>query len=606
MKEYKTHAEVATPYKWDLEFLLEGKTPEQALTNIIKLYKIAIKNKDSKYESSQAYLQSLKDDEKITIKVYKFVNYFTNLRNLNLTNPRPKMLEQKFNSEMFKIQNALGSEKTRFFKNSQKLAKWAKKPEFKEYKYIINKQLEEEKHLLTKAIEEYKIKVSRGKPSFVDVFALITDSEIDYGFATDSNGKKTKITRANRQKLMEHNDKQVRKSTITSHRNAFLKHKNSLAALLYQHKRYESANIMAANHKSSVEGLIFSDRINTKFLNTLYKAVQDNLDIFKTYRKFYKQFYKKRFGEKITEYDWERPLVKISHNVTIKDSIRDVKAAFKPFGEEYNKVIKRAFDENWVDFMAVKNKLSGAYSIANTYGITKKIVLMNFTGNIRATETLAHELGHSMHSYFSDKAQKNPANAAYPIFLAEIASIFNELMVNDYFLKTITNKKTKWFLLDNIISGFTATVLRQTIWSNYEYDLYNAIDQGKPVGTYSAIANLYYQNEKKYATSKIKKFDAKKQWNAIYVPHFYYGFYVYKYAVGQLVANIFFAKYKSEGVSALQFYIKKFLAAGGTQNPLDILKSAGIDLMDPKVYKMGFDQVQALLNEWIKLGKEIF
>ena len=606
MKEYKNHKLVAKKYKWDLSFLLEGKTPKEAMEEIIKLCKISIKIKDTKYKSSQTYLNSLKDEEKLQIKVNKLENYIFNFRNLDVTNKDAKTLIQKFEFEMYKLANELGPEATRFFKHAKDLAKWAKLPEFKEYKYIIEHQLQEKKFLLPKVIEEYKIKVSRGKPDYEDIFATITDSEIDYGYATKINGKKTKITKANILKLKMNNDKMIRKTAAINYRDAYLKHKNSLASLLYQHKKNESALLMARGHKSAVEGLIFNDRVDTKFLEVLFKVIQDNAKIFVPYKNAYKKNYKLKFKENITRYDWERPLVKINQNIKIEEAIKDVQIAFKPFGKEYNEIINKAFKENWVDFMAIKNKLSGAYSIGSTYGISKKLILMNFTGDLGAVETLAHELGHSMHSYYSDKIQKTAGNASYPIFLAEIASIFNELMINDHLLKTLKDKKTKWYILNNVIDGFLATVYRQTEWANYEYDLYNQIDQGQPVGSYETMAKIYYDNSIKYAIKKPKKYDPKKQFKAIYVPHFYYGFYVYKYAIGQLVANIFFAKYKQEGKKALQFYIDKFLSAGGSKDPLDILKDVGIDLKDPKTYEIGFKQIKTTIKEHIKLGNEIF
>jgi oligoendopeptidase F len=189
---------------------------------------------------------------------------------------------------------------------------------------------------------------------------------------------------------------------------------------------------------------------------------------------------------------------------------------------------------------------------------------MNFDESIRSVATLAHEIGHSMHSYYSDNEQ--PINlASYPIFLAEIASIFNELMLQDYLLNNTQDDKLKFHLLSEAIEDFEGTVRRQTMWSNYEYDLYNLVDEGKSVSTFDAIKEVYANNAKKYALKKNQKFDKDSQLIAsVIVPHFYYDFYVYKYAIGFVVANAFFQKYKKDGQPALEDYINNFLKAGGS------------------------------------------
>lgn len=253
--------------------------------------------------------------------------------------------------------------------------------------------------------------------------------------------------------------------------------------------------------------------------------------------------------------------------------------------------------------MPIDNKDNGAYS-AGEYGIEKKLILMNWDDEFRSVETLAHELGHSMHSYFAEQAQ-SLRNSNYTIFVAEIASIFNELMLHDYFLETSKDDKFKFEILTQKIKGFNGTVFRQIMFSNYEYDLYEALDQGKPIGSYESLAKIYYENRKRYQNKVSPKLNVDEEYESILVPHYYYGFYVYKYAIGQLVASIFFERYKKEGKPALEKFID-FLKSGGSKNNLDLLKDAGIDLLDPRVYDQGFNVHEKNIQEWIKLGKKIF
>ncbi|MDI4567813.1 MAG: oligoendopeptidase F family protein, partial [Mycoplasma sp.] len=362
------------------------------------------------------------------------------------------------------------------------------------------------------------------------------------------------------------------------------------------------------NYKNSIDYLTFSDNINEQFLETLYSVVKEQKDVFKPYFSYYKKFYKKKFNEKISDYDWNRDLIKVKNRFSIEETQKLVLDSLKPFDKEYYDIAKNALlKDKWVDYFPNLNKKSGAYSIGSTFGIDKKLISMNFDYTFSSIETLAHELGHSMHSYFSDK--NNSLNhSQYPIFLAEIASIFNELLLYDHLLKTSDDDKLKFYILTKSINGFMSTVYRQVEWSNYEYELYKLIDSGQALNTYDALSDLYYKNNIKYSFSKKPKPKDKNKllfWS-IRVPHFYYDFYVYKYAIGQLVANIFFQKYKLSGETFLKEYIDLFLKKGGSNYSLAILKESNIDLNDKATYLIGFDSIKEKIKLWVKLGKKIF
>ncbi|MCU9935812.1 M3 family metallopeptidase [Mycoplasmopsis cynos] len=208
-----------------------------------------------------------------------------------------------------------------------------------------------------------------------------------------------------------------------------------------------------------------------------------------------------------------------------------------------------------------------------------------------------------MHSYYSDK-YNDLNNSDYPIFLIEIASIFNELMLFDYLLENSNNEKLKFNILNSIISGFEGTVLKQTMWANYEYDLYKMIDEGKTNSSYDSISKIYFENVKKYTLKEKVSYSNLNTIASIYVPHYYYHFYVYKYAIGQLVAIYFFKQYKKEGKVALENYIKNFLSAGCSDYPLEILKKVGVDLKDDMFYEQGFEYLKEAVDQWTKLGKK--
>ncbi len=605
MKQYKKYSDVPKKYKFDLESLLDGKTIDDLLEQLFKYLKEEIKIKDSKYDNSKTYLKYLKDQEKVTILFNKISNYISNHLAVNVVDDKFNKLSEELNFKLFNYQKELGSETNRIFKNEKKLREWMNLKEFANFKKDIEFTLEQKKHKFDDKIEEFIKRVSRADVDAHEIFSIITNSEMDYGFAIDSKNKKTKITPANRSQLMLNKDEKVRKTTQENWIKAYLNHKNSLASLLYQHIKNISTWSLERKYNSSIESLIDSDKVDTKLLKLLYEQVKSHTNIFTKYKQFHKKFFEIKFNKKYKPWDSFLPLVKIKENYTIEETQDIVLKAMKPMGKEYENILKQMFSQNWVDYCIVDNKRSGAYSIGGTYGIDKKFILMNHDGKLESVSTLAHEAGHSLHSYFSDNNQ--PYNLSqYPIFLAEIASIFNELMLNDYLMKNTKDKKLQFYLLSESINDFDATVRRQTMWSEYEFELYNRIDKGEPLSTFDALKTIYKNVVKQYYSSKTKFSKDQDLYASIMVPHFYYDFYVYKYAIGYLVANYFFQQYKQNGTKALENYINNFLKQGGSKWPIELLKDAGVNLYDPKFYEDAFKILEDKINKYIKLGKQIF
>ncbi|WP_096385358.1 M3 family oligoendopeptidase [Mycoplasmopsis bovigenitalium] len=605
MKQYKNVKEVEKQYLFDLEYLLDGKTINDLFDQYKQAMQYSIEVKDSKYDSIENYLDYLNYSVNVGILNNKISNYISNNLNRELTNTEFNELSNQWDLINQNIAEQLGSETVRFYKNIEKMKEWVNDPRLKSYKKLLQASIDDYSHKLEDNVEEYIVKLANAQPSYEGVFDLITDAELDYGYPLDSKGNKHKLSPALRIKLMKSNDSVLRKNAAINWKNASLKHKDSLANLLFQQFNSIGTKAKIRSYKNSVQMLTYSDRVDEELLLSLFDKVSSLKTLVAKRNKWFKKFYEAKFKEKYRpKYDSFRELVNVKSTYTVEQMKQIVLDALEPFGEEYHNTIKRSYSENWIDFMTIDNKMSGAYSIGSTYGLDKKYILMNFDGDLRSVETLAHELGHSMHSYFSDK-NNEMHNAAYPIFLAEIASIFNELMLYDHLLKNSKSNLFKFKIIESMIDGFIGTVYRQTIWANYEFDLYKAIENGEVGASYESLAKIYHKNSMKYSTKKTK-FNKNDQIYCVTVPHFYYGFYVYKYAIGQLVANFFFSKYKKEGESFLTKYINNFLSAGDRDWPLNTLKSVDVDLKDDNFYKVGFEYFESLIDEYIKLGKKIF
>ncbi|WP_022935619.1 oligoendopeptidase F [Mesomycoplasma moatsii] len=605
MKQYKKYSDVPKKYRFDLDSLLNGLTIEELIEKLFKELDKNLKVKDSKYENSQTYLKYLKDQEKITVLFNRVSNYISNNLSINVIDKKNNQLNEDLNFRFFNYQKKLGSETNRIFKNEKKLKEWIQLDEFKNFKKDIQFTLTKKKHKFENNIEEFIKRISRAEISAYEVFSIITNSELNYDYAISSKNKKIKITPANRMQLMLNKDEQIRKTTQKKWINAYLQHKNSLASLLYQHIKNISTWALERKYKSSIESLIDEDKVDIRLLETFYRSVKNNINLFNKFKKVHKKFFEIKYRKKFQSWDIYLPLVKIQENYSIEESQNIVLEALKPLGEEYLLIVNKMFKENWIDYCIVDNKRSGAYSIGSTYGIDKKFILMNHDGKLNSISTLAHEIGHSLHSYFSDNSQ--PYNLSqYPIFLAEIASIFNELMLNDYLVKNTNNDELKFYLISEAINEFEATVRRQTMWSEYEFEIYNRIDKGEALSTFDALKEVYKNVAKQYSSSENKFKKDEDLYAAIMVPHFYYDFYVYKYAIGYLVANYFFQQYKKQGKNVLKNYIDNFLRKGDSQWPIDLLKEAGIDLYDENFYNDAFQELDEKINEYIRLGKKIF
>lgn len=605
LKKYNSYSDVEEKYKWDIEDILGNKTYQQLEDEYFDLYSKIIEIKDSKYNSLDQYVEYIELSKKFLILGNRISNYLDNKLNINIVDPTINKTISLFETKSQEYAKKLGSEANRIFQHKDKIKTWINDDRLIDVKKDLEATLQELDHKLSDDVENYLNDTASGSPVPEDIFSIISDSEVDFGNVLIKN-KKIKITEGNRIALLKNKDEQVRKDVYFNYLNGYLKNKQSLARLLYQHIKEISVNALYRKYNSSLESILLQDHVDKKLLSIIYDAVQKHMYIFKKYNNAKKQFFKAKFNKKLEKWDYFLDLVNVKSSYTIEEAQKILLDVISIMPYEYPEVVKKAIDERWVDYINVPSKRSGAYSIGGAAGMKKIYILMNFDGTLESVNTLCHEMGHSMHSYFSNKCQ-SPLRSSYPIFLAEIASIFNELLLNDYLISKSKNIQQQFYLLDSSINDFIGTVLRQTMWSNFEFDLYNAIDENKPLNTYEEIEKLYVENEKKYSTtSKSIKLGDPRNVYSVMVPHFYYYFYVYKYALGYIVANVFFQKYKQEGQEALKNYINKFLSAGDIDWPANILKDAGVDIYNEDIYNLAFEVLNQKVDKYIKLGKKIF
>ena len=362
---------------------------------------------------------------------------------------------------------------------------------------------------------------------------------------------------------------------------AFNKFKGTFGTDLYAEVKKDMFYARARNYESSLQSALDKNNIPTEVYTNLIKNVTDNLDSF--YR--YLELKKRMLGVETLEYsDIYAPVVKgIDLHYTYDEAKKLVLDALAPLGPDYCRVVEDAFKERWIDVYPSPGKRSGAYSNGEAYDV-HPYILLNYNGQYEDVSTLAHELGHTMQSYYSNKTQPYPT-ADYPIFVAEVASTFNETLLIDKMLEQIKDDDTRLSLLMNYLDGIKGTVFRQTQFAEFELRMHEMAESGEPL-TGDVLTKLYGDILKKYYGNDkgICHIDDLYTVEWAYIPHFYYDFYVYQYATSFTASTALAEKVLAKEKDAVKDYID-FLSAGGSEYPIELLKKAGVDMTTAEPFK---------------------
>ena len=405
------------------------------------------------------------------------------------------------------------------------------------------------------------------------------------------NGKKEFLNQATFQSMLHNTDRKVREEAFHHFYEQYRKHQNLFCATLTGHAQGQVLSARYHHFNSALEASLFEDGSDLALFNqVLNMANKKHHEAFCEYN----ALKKKMMGLDVcTSYDLNVPLVSsVSTHYELDECFDILDKALAPLGEEYRQLLKRARAERWVDFYPHQGKRGGAYSWG-TYS-SNPFVMTNFTGEYDSLSTLAHELGHSMHSYFSH-THNRPMLASYRIFVAEVASTVNEVLLNQYMLKTTDDPKQKASLLYNLLEQLVGTLYRQPFFAEFEAWLHQQIEEGKPLSS-SDITSCYHDLTVNYYGPSVEV-DEYEKYKCYSVPHFYYNFYVYKYTIGMSVA-LSFAQRILKGET--EDYLR-FLTRGGSCAPIDQLIEAGADPRGEKVYDDAFAFFRKTLDEFKEL-----
>ena len=478
--------------------------------------------------------------------------------------------------------------------DSEKLENYLKTEKLSHYKKYVDDILRLKPHTLNEREEELLAAVSdlSGVPE--NIYDMLSFADLQFPEIEDEKGEKIRVTHANFSLFLKSKDARVRKDAFEAMYSVYNQYKNTFASTLYGGIKSEIFYAKTRKYESALQGSLFQDNVSVDVYNNLIDAVHENLDTLNDYIDLKKKF----LGlDKINMYDLYVPLTEnFDMEISYEKAQEIILEALKPLGEEYLENVKKAFAEGWIDVYGNEGKQGGAYSWGS-YD-SKSYILMSYKDDLNSLFTLIHEMGHSMHSYYSKNNQPY-LYSGYKIFVAEVASTLNELLLINYLLKNASSKEEKIYLLNYYLEQFRTTVYRQTMFAEFEKICHGKVENGEPL-TAEDFNNIYYDlNKKYYGESCEVNEDIALEWARI--PHFYSNFYVYKYATGFSAASALSKQIIEEGDSAVDRY-KEFLKSGGSEFPLDQLRKAGVDMEK----KEAVDEALHVFKDLVKqLEKEL-
>ncbi len=465
-------------------------------------------------------------------------------------------------------------------------------PKLERYRRYLTNMRRRKAHTLSPA--EEKLLASAGEMAQApdNIYGMFADADIKFPDALDSEGKAHPITQGTFVPCQESSDRVLRKNAYESLYHSFADFKNTAASILNAQNKQLKFFAEARKYDSAFEASLDRTNVPTSVYLNLIEAVHKNLD--KMHR--YVRLRKKLLGvDELHFYDVYTPLVAdVDKKIPYAEAKKTIYEAMAPLGEDYRKILQEGFDNRWIDVYQNEGKRSGAYSAG---AAVHPFVLMNYSGTLDSQFTLAHEMGHALHSYHSNKYQ-NPIDAGYVIFVAEVASTCNEALLMEHLLSKTTEKKERAYLINHFLDQFKGTLYRQTMFAEFELNIGRMVQEGKTLTADVLCAEYRRLNELYYGPDMVVDDEIAMEWARI--PHFYYNYYVFQYATGYSAAIALSRRILSEGENAVKDYIE-FLSGGCSKSPIDLLKGAGVDMTSPEPVDQALQLFGELLDEMEEL-----
>jgi len=582
-------------YNWDLTRMFKDETDyKNTINEVNSLLEEIVKYKGRILESDETLLKVLELDTRLDLLterlyVYTHLGYYENMGNL---------VFQQYKEEVLSLVNKASS-LTSFitpellssdFSKVKELI--SKNKDLEKYSLSLERTFRYKEHVLSESEEKILSDMSDIMRVSKSTYDALNNIDVKFDKVKDENGNKVPLTSSNFSTFLSSKDRRVRKEAFNKKYKYYKEHINTISSLYIGKVKSNSFIAKTRKYKSVIDMELYPDNVSKKLYDTLIKITNKNT-------KYLKDFYNlksKTLGYKLHMYDlYVNTSVVPELKISYEDGIELINKALKPLGKDYLDKFNYLLKNRCVDVYPKDKKRSGAYQWGS-YGILPYVSL-NYENNIDSVSTLAHEMGHAMHTYYSDTNQ-DYLYAGYPIFLAEIASTVNEVLLSEYLINNTDNKDEKIYYLVEFLDKFKATVYRQVMFAEFESKIHKMFEDGVSL-TMDLLCDTYLKlNRKHFSPAVSVDKTIKYEWARI--PHFYDSFYVYKYATGFISALIIADNLINDGDNFRDKYIK-FLSSGSTLYPLDLLKSIGIDLTNEETLCRAFE----IFNEKLQMLEKL-
>ncbi|NLP44722.1 MAG: oligoendopeptidase F [Peptococcaceae bacterium] len=593
--ELRERKDIPAEYKWKLEDIFSSNEEwEKTFLEAEKLIGFAEKYRGKLAESPDLFVECLEWSDNLSLNIEELYTYARMRRDEDnriavyqgMTD-KASMLSVRAGSALsFIVPEILAMPEDR-------LQDLRKDPRLEIYNHYLENIIRQKDHVLSLAEEKLLAEASELASAPSNIFSMANDADLKIGYISDEQGNQVELTKGNFIKYMESTNRRVRKEAFQTLYTAYGRQINTWAAMLNSSVKADVFFARVRRYNSAIEAALDNDNVPLTVYDSLISTVNEFLPQFHRYLRLRRQV----LGlDELHMYDIYVPLVpELDTHIPFAEAKAIVKEGLQPLGEEYLKVLELGYNSGWIDIYENIGKTSGAYS----WGTYKShpYVLLNHQDTLDSLFTLAHEMGHALHTYFSNKNQIH-LYAGYKIFVAEVASTLNESLVIQHLINTTKDNKMKAYLLNHYLEQFRGTVFRQTMFAEFEKMTHTALESNQAL-TAEYLSQIYRDLNHKYYGAEVK-IDEEIAIEWARIPHFYNAFYVYKYATGFSAATALAHQILKEGSPAVDRYMT-FLASGGSDYPINLLRKAGVDMEKPEPVRQALEVFTALLNQLEKL-----
>lgn len=595
-KLLKQRSDIDAKFKWDIKAMYPDEAQwEKDIADCVLTAEKFTRFQGKVTDSSEILFEALDEKDKIWRKLEHAFVYAAMKKDEDNRVDKYQSMDDKCGSAIAKVSAAMS-----FFApellaaDEEKILQYIdENPKLELYRFALEDALREKKHVLSTAEENILAQLSEVTGATNDIFKMLNNADLTFGTVVDEDGDTVNLTHGNYITFMESHNRDLRKAAFTNMYEAYKAFINTIATTYNYNTKNDAVSARIRKYDSARQAALSSGNIPEEVYDNLIAVVNEYLPVLHRYI----ALRKKVLGvDELKMYDVYVPLVQLpKKEIPYEEALKMMQEGLAPLGTEYLAQVDKGTKEGWIDVYENQGKTSGAYSFGS-YD-SKPYILLNYTNTLKDVFTIVHEMGHSMHSFYTRKTQPF-AYGDHSIFTAEVASTVNESLLMQHLLAKETDAEMRKYLINYYIEEFRTTLFRQTMFAEFEMLTHKEIENGG-VLTAKWLCDVYDDLNKKYFGPALSE-DEYIRYEWARIPHFYRGFYVYQYATGYSAATAISRRILTEGESARKDYIE-FLKSGSSDYPVELLKIAGVDMSSPEPIRMAMETFKDLVDELEKL-----